>query len=53
MHPQLLEALLFLKENKRFWDKATVLDAMRMLNKKDGEQDDDSVAGMEVDLEDN
>ena len=53
MHPQLLEALLFLKENKRFWDKATVLVAIRMLNKKDEEQDDDSVAGMEVDLEDN
>ena len=39
MHPQLLEGLLYLKENRRFWDKSTVLDAMQMLKKSDGEEE--------------
>ena len=37
MHPQLLEALLFLKENRRFWDKAMVMEAMNTLkDSRDG-----------------
>ena len=40
MHPRMLETLLYLKENRRLWDKAMVMEAMATLKDTADDMDD-------------